>query len=885
MGRIGRKAELSLSERADRGTSPQLGIVLLFVMVFLGATSIYVVGMGAFDAAESQAYHEQSQQELRQFDSTISSLGKQDDTPKSVQINNLDGELVTDGQLEVTVSDGYVNDSRSIELETLVATDKGGNEFAYQAGGAWDVSGDRATAVSDPNLRYYYESTEDGEVGRVDIEPVTLEGSVGTGEHTVREIPNPDTDSFESLGEDIEAVSYTTVEVSGSSYHHGWYNFLKDEFDATDANDCDISGSIDENIICHDKSEETVTVVANVDGEKPLRELADIEPTVRSGLYIDGETGTLRSSLSMNAYENHNANGASSPGFLLANYDEFYLHNHADIEGIPVVNGELGSKGNPSISPIGYGVTVNGTEQGESESGKNLYRLDAENEGKGKGVEGTALATELSQPYADVAPIDDEIKRLLTAYLAGNPSADGDVSAGMYSGEDGIESTDSADGNVNVGVDGNLDLSNVEINGNNQTNFYVDGHAELSNVSIRPDDRADALWVYATSDSTITIEDDFQGVVYAPGADLEIEDGVTIDGAVIAGDAAGRGGTLEIGDDVQINFDRSLRSATPLSEEDTDLLFEYSNTRPPVDVTFVLDRSGSMGPYNPSSRNAYAPDYELAVGERWEPIPTDEPFRNTHGWKVLQVRDENGMTRTLEPLEFAHPDDWTEIRVHPYYQFRYGSSTASIGVYAHPGNDPTGQRVEATRNVIDELDPSADRVGVYDFAGSGRTLHPLSGDLEAAKESVAGTAYGGTNMAAGLEAALNDYATRGADDRERVVILLSDGKNSNAANDERMDELVDRSDDLNYTLHTVGLAGLEHDSIPEDKLEGWAAETGGNYYQTADPDELLDLFEEIVNEEIDLEMDTQMQLAVNYETGGTANYAVHVSERTVAIDR
>ncbi|ADB62369.1 von Willebrand factor type A [Haloterrigena turkmenica DSM 5511] len=852
-------------------------------MVFLGATTVYVVGMGAFDAAESQAYGEQSQRELRQFDSTISSLGVQDDTPAPVQFNNLDGELISDGQIEVTVSDGYVNDSRSIELETLVATDKGGNEFAYQAGGAWDVSGDRATAVSDPNLRYYYESTEDGQAGRVDIVPVTLTGTVGTGEHTVREIPNPDTDSFESLGEDIEVVSYTTVEVSGSSYHHGWYNFLKDEFDATDANNCEVSNSVDENIICHDESEETVTVVANVDGEEPLRELVDIEPTVRSGLYIDGETGTLKSSLSMNAYGNHSSDGDDSPGFLLANYDEFHLHNHADIEGVPVVNGELGSKGNPSISPIGYGVAVNGTPQGESESGKKLYRLDSENEGEGKGVEGTALATELSQPYTDVDPIDDKIDRLLTSYLSGKPSADGDVSTGMYSGEDGIDSTDSSDGNVNIGVDGSLDLSDVEITGNNRTNFYVDGNVELSDVEIQPDDRADSLWVYATSDSTITIEDDFQGVVYAPGADLEIKDDVTIDGAVIAGDAAeGGDDTLEIGDDVQINFDRSLRSATPLSEEDTDLLFEYSDTRPPVDVTFVLDRSGSMGPHNPTSWSAYEPDYEIDIGEEWEPIPTDEPFRNTHDWKSIQVRDDDGTIRTLEHRDFVHPDDWTEIRVHPYHQFGY--IPGSIGIYPHPGNDPTNQRVEATRNVIDELDPSADRVGVYDFASSGRALHPLSDDLESAKESVVGTAYGGTNMAAGLEAALNDYATRGTDDRERIVILLSDGKNSNTANDERMDELADRSDDLDYTLHTVGLDALEHDSIPEDKLEGWATETGGNYYQTADPDELLDLFEEIVDEEIDLDMDTQMQLAVNYDTGSTANYAVHVSERTVEID-
>ncbi len=884
MGRIGSKTGLSHSGRDDRGASPQLGIVLLFVMVFIGATTVYIVGIGALDAAESQAYGEQSQQELRQLDSTISSLGWQDDTPKTVQFNELDGELVSDGQLEVTVSDGYVNDSRSMELETLVATDRGGNEFAYQAGGIWDVSGDRATAVSNPNLRYYYESTDDGRAGRVDIEPVTLTGTVGAGEHTVREVPNPDTDSFETLGRDLEVVSRTTVEVSGSSYHHGWYNFLKDEFDATDADNCEVSGPIDENIICHDESTETVTVVANVDGEKPLRDLVDIEPTVYGGLHIDGESGTLRSSVSVNAYQNHDADGEVSPGLLLANYDEFYLHNHADIEGIPVVNGRLGSKGNPAISPIGYGVTVNGTPQGESESGKSLYRLDSVNEGKGDGVEGRALATELSQPYADVAPIDDEIDRLLTAYLSDNPSASGDVSAGLYEGETGIDSTDSSDGNVHVGIDGDLDLSNVEVAGENRTNFYVDGNVDLSDVEIESDDRADALWVYATSDSTITIEDDFQGVVYAPGADLEIEDDVTIDGAVVAGDATDRTDAIEIGDGVQINFDSSLRSATPFSGEDKDLLFEYSDTRDPVDVSFVLDRSGSMGPHNPASWNAYAPDYEIAIGETWEPIPTDEPFRNTHDWKAIQVRDDNGTTRTLEPMEFAHPDDWTAVRIHPR-EYSYYGSAASIGVYPHPGNDPTGQRVEATKNVIDALDPDADRVGVYDFASSGRALHPLSDDLEGAKESVVGTAYGGTNMAAGLEAALNDYTARGTDDRERIVILLSDGKNSNSANDERMDDLVDRSDDLDYTLHTVGLKGLEHGSIPEGKLERWASETGGNYYQTADPEELLDLFEEIVDEEIDLEMDTQMQIAVNYETADTATYAVQISDRTVEIDR
>ncbi|APX97935.1 hypothetical protein BB347_15680 [Natronorubrum daqingense] len=884
-------------------------------MVFVGGTLVFVVGMSAMDTIQSQTHGEKTEQDLQQFDADLTTIAGQGETG-SVYLDGLDGEIVDDGELKVTVSDGYRTDTESTNLTTFAAEDDGGNEYAYQAGGVWEIHDDRATPMATPNIDYYQETIDDEEVGRIDISPLSLEGTVGSGEHTVQQPQDDNSGEFDTLGNDMDYVDHVTVEVTDTAYHHGWYSFLEDEFDAVDESDvdddCD-SASGEVTLICHDESAESVTVVAAVDGDAPLADLVDIEPAVFGGLFLEGDEGQLRSSLDVNSYDDHDTASNVTDDLFLANYDEYELANNANVSGLSVVNGEVHAPSNPKMSPLVYGLEF--TDQSIHEPlDEGVYQINSDE------PRGQSVGAELSEPFDDIDTIDDELERLHTEYLDGESEADGEVSAtddssqeGLFDGASDINSLDSSDGDIHVGVDEHdtLELPSdsddpsvsetLTVSGDNQTNFYVEGDVQLGNVEIEPDDRADSLWVYASSESQITIDDDFQGVVYAPGADIDIAENVTIDGAVVAGDGnieSNQGSQGPQDDnieeyDVEINFDESLRTETPFTDSDEDLYFEYGEQRMPLDATFVLDRSGSMGPHNPSDAiDPYNPNDEEDIGESWEPIPTDDPFRNMDGGFLgigdesdVELRDEDGNTERLEYRDYAHPDDWEDIRVHPDDHGGLFGGSATLGLYDHPGNDPTSERVDATRNFIGMMNETdGDRAGVYDFDRDGHVLHHLDDDLDAAQANVEGHADGGTNMADGFELALNDYENYGEDDQERVTVLLSDGQNNYPEDDAAMDAQVERANELNVTLYTVGLGGLEHDPIPEDELEEWAEQTGGSFHSTDDAEELFDLFETIAEEEVEVDAEPEVEITATHERDVTADYAVSASEQVVEID-
>jgi len=623
--------------------------------------------------------------------------------------------------------------------------------------------------VTDPNLRYYTETVNGEHVGRVDVSPTTIDGSIGSGEHTAQQTG---LNTFESFGDDIEYVNYVTVEVTGTSYHHGWYDFLKEEFDAADESKisatCTNPGNVDENIICHDEAGETVTVVATVDGETPLANLVDIEPTVYGGLYIEGTSDRFSNRLEVNGYDDYRTGTNESEDLFLANYDTYTLDNHANIAGIPVVNGNLSSLGNPELSSIGYGLTVDPVHNRDPfDKDNNAYWLGASVNDR------DALATELSVSYSDIDEIDSEIDDVQTNYLDGNPTADGAVTAGLYEGTGSIDTLDSSNGNVHIGVDGRVELDDIEVKGDNRTSIYVDGDVNLSDVDIQPDDRANALWIYASSDSKITIDGDFQGVIYAPGADIEIADGTTIDGGrrrrrQRRGDRRQRRYQLRsvATDGRTAAFGRRREPAVRVRR------YERRSTR----------RSCSIGPvrwvhHNPSSRvRTYSPiDTEFITGNYWRPIPVNKPFRNVNGDDIILRNTTTGETKQLERRDPADPDNWQEIRVEPCRG--RCSSWALLGTFNHPGNDPAGVRVEATKDFIGLMNESnGDRVGIYEFEQNANVLHELDGNLEVAKQSVEGNAYYGTNMAAGLDEALDDYRQNGDTGQERITVLLSDGK-------------------------------------------------------------------------------------------------------------
>ncbi len=170
-------------------------------------------------------------------------------------------------------------------------------------------------------------------------------------------------------------------------------------------------------------------------------------------------------------------------------------------------------------------------------------------------------------------------------------------------------------------------------------------------------------------------------------------------------------------------------------------------------------------------------------------------------------------------------------------------SSGSMKMLFFWGNDPWGGRRSAAKNLIDRLSPT-DRVAIVDFDDVGTVIHPLSflgseTAREAAKSAVDRIDNdGGTNLSAGLDAAISELASHRTPERSQFVIFLTDGEG------EYSPDSAARARQKGIKIYTVGLG----DEIQTDLLQGVATETGGKYYPVADASELTALFEKIFRE-------------------------------------
>ncbi len=159
------------------------------------------------------------------------------------------------------------------------------------------------------------------------------------------------------------------------------------------------------------------------------------------------------------------------------------------------------------------------------------------------------------------------------------------------------------------------------------------------------------------------------------------------------------------------------------------------------------------------------------------------------------------------------------------------------------GNDPWGERRSAAKNLIDRLSPT-DRVAIVDFDHESAVIHPLSflgskTAREAAKSAVGRIDNtGGTNLSAGLDAAIGELAGHRTPERSQFVIFLTDGQG------EYSPESAARARQKGIKIYTVGLG----EEAQTDLLQSVAVDTGGKYYPVADASELTALFEKIFRE-------------------------------------
>jgi hypothetical protein len=150
-------------------------------------------------------------------------------------------------------------------------------------------------------------------------------------------------------------------------------------------------------------------------------------------------------------------------------------------------------------------------------------------------------------------------------------------------------------------------------------------------------------------------------------------------------------------------------------------------------------------------------------------------------------------------------------------------------------NDPGGARRTAGKAFVDVL-LSGDRAAVVDFDHWATVVQALTEDMAAVKAAIDTIdASGGTDIGAGLRAALDELDRLGTPDRARVVVLLTDGEGSYDLG------LTTRAAASGTVVYTVGLGS----SVNSGLLQSIADGTGGKYYQVASANDLVTTFQRI----------------------------------------
>ena len=172
-------------------------------------------------------------------------------------------------------------------------------------------------------------------------------------------------------------------------------------------------------------------------------------------------------------------------------------------------------------------------------------------------------------------------------------------------------------------------------------------------------------------------------------------------------------------------------------------------------------------------------------------------------------------------------------------------SSGSMKTLFFFGNDPHGERRKAAKDLVDRLSP-ADRIAVIDFDETGKVVYPLTALGSDAARDAAKDAIdqiddsGGTNLSAGLDAAVAELVRNRQQGRSRFIIFLTDGQG------EYDNASAERAKQAGITIYTVGL-GKE---VSADLLTRIAEQTGGKYYPVENASTLSILFEKIFTENI-----------------------------------
>jgi len=195
-----------------------------------------------------------------------------------------------------------------------------------------------------------------------------------------------------------------------------------------------------------------------------------------------------------------------------------------------------------------------------------------------------SAARDLQPPT--LKPIDSTIETRVSAAAASNDNAGSDagrieagncggayadctLTNGTYyldemalSGGDHL-TFDTSGGPIYLVVDGDVSTtggSPVDVTGSNEVHVYAAGDYEIRTDWTSVGDRGDQIWLYGTSESTVTVQSgaNVYGVIYAPdNQDIAVRGGAEVYGAVVGGVSDVQGGTA-------VHYDTVLADQKPV---------------------------------------------------------------------------------------------------------------------------------------------------------------------------------------------------------------------------------------------------------------------------------------------------------------------------------
>lgn len=167
-------------------------------------------------------------------------------------------------------------------------------------------------------------------------------------------------------------------------------------------------------------------------------------------------------------------------------------------------------------------------------------------------------------------------------------------------------------------------------------------------------------------------------------------------------------------------------------------------------------------------------------------------------------------------------------------------------------------RLEAAKVAATEFVDSIEarvKIGVVSFSGIGYVEHMLTDDMSKIKLAIADTqakSIHGTAIGEALKASSNLLIP---ENKARVIVLLTDGR-ENVATQNELNKVINYVNYHNIVVHTIGVATEEGGKLPgldaistidEPTLIRIANSTGGKYYKAETPEQLAEAYGAITN--------------------------------------